>query len=54
MLIRDVTWINANGSEMQDQHWKDSGMKCFGVLIDGGAQVTGIASAETMRSYFSC
>jgi isoamylase len=40
--VRDVTWINANGSEMQESHWKDAGMKCFGMLIDGRAQVTGI------------
>jgi glycogen operon protein len=40
--IRDATWINANGSEMQEQHWKDAGMKCFGMLIDGRAQMTGI------------
>jgi isoamylase len=40
--VRDVTWINANGSEMQEQHWKDAGMKCLGMLIDGRAQVTGI------------
>ena len=40
--VKDVTWINANGAEMQDWHWKDAGMKCFGMLIDGRAQVTGI------------
>ena len=40
--VKDVTWINANGSEMQDEQWKDAGMKCFGMLIDGRAQVTGI------------
>jgi isoamylase len=40
--VRDVTWINANGSEMQDWQWKDAGMKCFGMMIDGRAQVTGI------------
>ena len=40
--VKDVTWINANGSEMQEAHWKDAGMKCFGMLIDGRAQVTGI------------
>jgi isoamylase len=40
--IRDVTWINANGSEMPDSDWKDESMKCFGMLIDGRAQKTGI------------
>jgi glycogen operon protein len=37
-----VTWINANGEEMQAQDWDDAGMKCFGMLMDGRAQVTGI------------
>jgi glycogen operon protein len=40
--VKDVTWINANGSEMQDGQWKDADMKCFGMPIDGRAQVTGI------------
>ena len=40
--IKDVTWINANGSEMQDANWKDASMKCFGMLLDGRAQKTGI------------
>lgn len=40
--VRDVTWINANGGEMQDAHWSDTAMKCFGMLLDGCAQKTGI------------
>ena len=40
--VRDVAWINANGGEMQDSHWKDPSMKCFGMLLDGRAQKTGI------------
>ena len=40
--VKDVTWINANGREMEDQHWGDSEMKCFGMLLDGRAQPTGI------------
>ena len=40
--IKDVTWINANGSEMEDRNWGDTGMRCFGMLIDGRAQVSGI------------
>jgi isoamylase len=40
--VKDLTWINANGSEMQQEHWGDSGMRCFGMLLDGRAQVTGI------------
>ena len=40
--VRDVTWINASGSAMQDGEWGDAGMRCFGMLIDGRAQATGI------------
>ena len=40
--VKDLTWINANGREMEDEHWGDSNMKCFGMLMDGRAQPTGI------------
>ncbi len=40
--IRDVTWINANGNQMNDEEWADEGMHCFGMMIDGRAQATGI------------
>jgi isoamylase len=40
--VKDVTWINANGTEMEDTHWGDTGMRCFGMLMDGRAQPTGI------------
>jgi glycogen operon protein len=40
--VKDVTWINANGAEMQQDDWNDAGMKCFGMLMDGRAQTTGI------------
>jgi isoamylase len=40
--IKDVTWVNAAGIEMQDEHWGDGLMHCFGMLLDGRAQATGI------------
>ncbi|MGO8719626.1 MAG: glycogen debranching protein GlgX [Acidobacteriaceae bacterium] len=40
--VKDVTWINANGSEMEHANWGDEGMRCFGMLMDGRAQTTGI------------
>ena len=40
--IKDVTWINANGSEMTQEQWSDSNSRCFGMLLDGRAQTTGI------------
>ena len=40
--VKDVTWINPNGSEMQEHDWADENMRCFGMLMDGRAQTTGI------------
>jgi glycogen operon protein len=40
--VKDVTWINANGTEMQEADWHNGNTLCFGMLMDGRAQVTGI------------
>jgi isoamylase len=40
--VKTLTWVNANGKEMEDQNWGDTEMKCFGMLMDGRAQTTGI------------
>ena len=40
--VKDVTWVNACGEEMRDEQWDDGAMRCFGMLIDGRAQPTGI------------
>jgi isoamylase len=40
--VKDVTWINAAGTEMQETGWGDGNMRCFGMLIDGRAQTSGI------------
>jgi len=39
---RDITWINASSAEMRPEDWSDGGMRCFGMLMDGRAQPTGI------------
>ena len=39
---RDITWINATGAEMRAEDWADGGMRCFGMLMDGRAQPTGV------------
>ena len=39
--VKDVSWIDANGSEMSDEAW-DNGQRCFGMLLDGRGQATGI------------
>ena len=40
--IKDVTWINASGAEMRAEDWSDGHMRCFGKLLDGRAQPTGV------------
>ena len=40
--IRDVTWLNADATEMQGENWADAGLRTFGMLLDGRAQTTGI------------
>jgi glycogen operon protein len=39
--VKEVTWVNATGAEMRDEDW-NNGSRCFGMLLDGRAQVTGI------------
>jgi isoamylase len=40
--VRDVTWFNPSGSEMEDDQWHDGNAKCVQMLLDGRAQPTGI------------
>ena len=40
--VKDVTWIDANGAEMSREAWDNDRTRCFGMLIDGRAQATGI------------
>ena len=45
--VKDVTWINASGIEMQESDWSDARMHCFGMLIDGRARPTGLRQRGT-------
>ncbi len=40
--VKDVTWIDANGSEMKPETWDNGHTRCFGMILDGRAQTTGI------------
>ncbi len=40
--VKDVTWIHPSGAEMNDETWRDLGLRCVGMLIDGRAQASGI------------
>jgi len=45
--IKDLTWINASGAEMRSEEWADKRMLCFGMLMDGRSQPTGIRQRGT-------
>ncbi|MBJ7408690.1 MAG: glycogen debranching enzyme GlgX, partial [Bradyrhizobium sp.] len=40
--VKDVTWLSPSGEEMTTEQWHDGNAKCFGMLLDGRAQETGI------------
>ena len=40
--VKDVTWLSPTGTEMTAEQWQDPRGKCFGMLLDGRAQATGI------------
>ncbi len=49
--VKDVTWLTPMATEMTDENWNDPVAKCFGMLLDGRAQETGIkqrGSDETL------
>ena len=44
---KDVTWLTPAGEEMSEENWQDGNARCFGVLLDGRAQETGIRRLGT-------
>jgi isoamylase len=50
--IKDLTWINAGGSEMSAEQWVDPLMRCFGMLIDGRARPSGVRQRGTEAAMF--
>jgi isoamylase len=45
--VKDLSWFNALGGEMSQDEWTDSNQRCFGMLLDGRAQATGIRRLGT-------
>ncbi|WP_342453242.1 glycogen debranching protein GlgX [Jiella mangrovi] len=45
--VKDVAWLKPDGQEFVDGDWADGEAKCFGVLLDGRAQETGIRRPGT-------
>jgi glycogen operon protein len=40
--VKEVSWIDASGAEMTVEAWDNSLTRCFGMLLDGRGQATGI------------
>jgi glycogen operon protein len=40
--VKDVAWIGTSGKEMTEAEWQDANTRCFGMLLDGRAQQSGI------------
>lgn len=40
--VVDVLWIRADGAPMSGDDWQDENMQCFGMILDGRAQPSGI------------
>jgi isoamylase len=56
LKIKDSAWLTPNGDEMSPQHWEDPAAKCFGLLLDGRSQTSGIrrrASEATLLLVFN-
>ncbi len=45
--LRDVEWIAPSGDELTIADWDEPGNRCFGMLIDGRAQPTGVRRPGT-------
>jgi glycogen operon protein len=40
--VRDVRWLSPTGQDIDNEQWNDSDASCFGMLLDGRAQASGI------------
>jgi isoamylase len=40
--VKDLTWLSPAGTELTGEQWNDPRAKCFGMLLDGRAQPSGI------------
>jgi glycogen operon protein len=42
LQVKDATWLTPDATEMTPAHWQDPQLRCFGLLLDGRAQATGV------------
>lgn len=45
--VRDVAWLNANGTEMRPEDWSNGNIRCFGMLLDGRSRPTAVPRPGT-------
>ncbi len=50
MGLKEVTWLTADGSEMEVERWEDPETRSLGLLLDGRARLSGIRRAGDDRS----
>jgi isoamylase len=48
--VKDVAWLHPSGGEMVPEQWNDPEGRCFGMLLDGRAQPTGIRRKGSDRT----
>ncbi len=54
--VTDARWLSPAGEDLSQQQWGDASMRCFGLVIDGRAQASGIrkpASDATLLLIFN-
>jgi len=40
--VTDTRWLSPTGEDLSQEQWDDAAMRCFGLVIDGRAQASGI------------
>lgn len=40
--VTDARWLSPDGTDLSQEQWDDPAMRCFGLVIDGRAQASGI------------
>jgi glycogen operon protein len=45
--LRDVDWFSPSGTEMRTADWNDAKLRCFGMLLEGRAQTSGVGRPGT-------
>ncbi|MEO8716421.1 MAG: glycogen debranching protein GlgX [Acetobacteraceae bacterium] len=44
--VSDIRWLTPSATDMGDEQWRDENARCFGILLDGRSQASGIKRAS--------